>query len=186
VVVDGRGLAGLATSSTVDEWRCNNFGLRLLTRKPTTEAIVDEIGRYDAHDASRVTHRIRDVASLSIHLDRVEAIYRDIISTPRSFPDPAGDLRALGRFLAQWLGRLGEGMIPENFDTLVAANKFATEHQAVVLNARAMSEDNAALRAQIEALEQEYARLRHALGSPLKLWEFYAGAVRRRFFARNG
>jgi 8-oxo-dGTP pyrophosphatase MutT (NUDIX family) len=146
VVVDGRGLAGLATSPLVDEWRANNFGLRLLIREPTREAIVTEINRYDAQDAALVSCRIRDAASLSAHLDRVEAIYREIVATPRNLPDAKADLRAVGRFVAQWLRRLGQGMIPENFDTLLAANKFAGEHRAVV-------EENATLRAQNTALQ---------------------------------
>jgi hypothetical protein len=154
VVVDGRGLAGLVTSSTVDDWRCNNFGLRLLIREPTKEAIVAEIDRYDAHDAAFVSHRIRDVASLAIHLDRVEVIHRDIVGAPRNLPDPVGDLRALGSFVAQWLLRLGEGMIPENFDTLLAANKFAAEHCAVV-------EDNVSLRRQLDCSHARANSLEH-------------------------
>jgi hypothetical protein len=153
VVVDGRGLAGLATLPLVDEWRANNFGLRLLTREPTREAIVTEIGRYDAHDAALVSRRIRDVASLSTHLDHMEAIYRDIVATSRSLPDAKADLRAVGRFVAQWLRRLGEGMIPENFDTLLAANKFAGEHSAIV-------EENATLRAQNATLRTRNAAFR--------------------------
>src|ERR1700687_544478 len=99
VVVDGRGLAGLATSSLVDEWRRNNFGLRLLTREPTEEAIVTEIGRYDTHDAALISGRIREFASLSTYLDRVEALYREVVATPQVLDAPA-DLRALGRFIA--------------------------------------------------------------------------------------
>jgi hypothetical protein len=183
VVVDGRGLAGLVTLPLVDEWRSNNFGLRLLTREPTMEAIVTEIGRYDAHDAALVSNRIRDTASLSIYLNRVEAIHREIVATPGNLPDATADLRALGRFVAQWLRRLGEGMIPENFDTLLAANTFAGEHRAVV-------EENAALRAkleslyaQVDALSRETTMQRNILRSPLKLMRLYAGVARGRFFA---
>jgi hypothetical protein len=190
VVVDGRGLAGLATSSLVDEWRRNNFGLRLLTREPTKEAIMTEIGRYDAHDAALTSRRIRDVASLSTHLDRVEAIHRDIVATPGALADATADLRALGKFVAQWLRRLGEGMIPENFDNLLAANKFASEHHAVL-------EENATLRAQLEclhtqvgtlkrevdALNRETVMLRDIIRSPLKLMRLYASVGRQRLFS---
>ena len=176
VVVDGRGLAGLATSSLVDEWRRNNFGLRLLTREPTTETIMTEIARYDARDAAIVSGRIRELASLSTYLDRVEAIYRDVVATPQVLADAPVDLRALGRFIAQWLRRLGEGMIPENFDNLLAANKFASEHRAVV-------EENAALRARVDALNREIVMLRNAVGSPLKLMRFYASVGRKRLFS---
>ncbi|HKG96679.1 MAG TPA: glycosyltransferase [Pyrinomonadaceae bacterium] len=185
VVVDGRGLAGLVTSSTVDDWRLNNFGLRLLIHGPTKETILSEIGRYDPHDAALVSHRIRDVASLATHLDRVEAIHRDIVDEPRNPPDPTRDLRALGSFVAQWLRRLGEGMIPENFDTLLAANKFVAEHCAIV-------EDNGSLRQQLEcshsrvdSLENENAMLRQTLRSPLHVMRLYAGAIRRSLFGRE-
>lgn len=176
VVVDGRGLAGLVTLPLVDEWRSNNMGLRLLTREPTMEAIVTEIGRYDARDAALVSSRIRDTASLSAYLDGVEAIHRELVATPGSLPDATADLRALGGFVAQWLRRLGEGVIPENFDTLLAANKFAGEHRAVV-------DENAALRAKIDALNLETAMQRNILRSPLRLARHYAGAARRRLFA---
>jgi hypothetical protein len=175
VVVDGRGLAGLVTSSLVDEWRRNNFGLRLLTREPTKEAIATEIGRYDARDAAIVSGRIREFASLSTYLDRVEAIHRDVVATPQVLADAPLDLRALGRFIGQWLRRLGEGMIPENFDNLLAANEFASEHRAVL-------EENARLRARVDALNRETVMLRDIVGSPLKLMQFYAGLGRKRLF----
>jgi hypothetical protein len=190
VVVDGRGLAGLVTASLVDEWRRNNFGLRLLTREPTKEAIVAEIGRYDTHDAALVSGRIREFASLSTYLDRVEAIYRDVVATPQVLADAPADLRALGRFIAQWLRRLGEGMIPENFDNLLAANKFASEHSAVVEENATLRAQNAALRAQLEclhtqvdALNRETAMLRDILRSPLKLMRLYANVGRQRLFS---
>ncbi len=192
VVVDGRGLAGLATSSLVDEWRRNNFGLRLLTREPTKEAIVTEIGRYDTHDAALVSGRIREFASLSTYLDRVEAIYRDVVATPQVLADAPADLRALGRFIAQWLRRLGEGMIPENFDNLLAANKFASEHRAVLEENATLRAQNATLQAQLEclhtrvdALNRETVMLRDIIRSPLKLMRLYASVGRQRLFSGN-
>jgi len=192
VVVDGRGLAGLATSSLVDEWRRNNFGLRLLTREPTTETIMTEIARYDARDAAIVSGRIRELASLSTYLDRVEAIYRDVVATPQVLADAPVDLRALGRFIAQWLRRLGEGMIPENFDNLLAANKFASEHRAVLEENATLRAQNATLQAQLEclhtrvdALNRETVMLRDIIRSPLKLMRLYASVGRQRLFSGN-
>jgi hypothetical protein len=192
VVVDGRGLAGLVTSSLVDEWRRNNFGLRLLTREPTKEAILTEIGRYDTRDAALVSGRIREHASLSTYLDRVEAIYRDVLATPQVLADAPADLRALGRFIAQWLRRLGEGMIPENFDNLLAANKFASEHRAVLEDNATLRAQNTTLQAQLEclhtradALDRETAMLRDIIRSPLKLMRLYASVGRQRLFSGN-
>ena len=183
VVVDGRGLAGLATLAKVNEWRSSNFGLRLLTREPTREAIVAEILRYDAHDARQASNRIRDIASLSTYLDQVEIIYRKIVAAPPSHPDAAADLRAFGRFAGQWLRRLGEGMIPENFDKLLAANKFAGEHRAIVEENAALRAELESFHAQMEVLNREAAMQRDILRSPLKLLRFYADAARRRLLA---
>jgi cell division protein FtsB len=61
-------------------------------------------------------------------------------------------------------------MIPENFDNLLAANKFASEHSAVVEENATLRAQNAALRAQLEclhtqvdALNRETAMLRDIL-----------------------
>jgi hypothetical protein len=170
-----------------------------LTREPTKEAIVTEIGRYDTHDAALVSGRIREFASLSTYLDRVEAIYRDVVATPQVLADAPADLRALGRFIAQWLRRLGEGMIPENFDNLLAANKFASEHRAVLEDNATLRAQNATLRAQnttlqaeleclhtrADALDRETAMLRNIIRSPLKLMRLYASVGRQRLFSGN-
>jgi Glycosyltransferase Family 4 len=134
IVVDGRGMAGLATSENVNEWRSNNFGSRLLTQQPSRDAIGGEIGRYDAQDAARASHRIRDVVSLSAHLDRVEAIHSEIVAAGQPPPDRANDLRELGAFIARWLCRLGEGIVPENFEVLSAANTAQRQFEAERLN----------------------------------------------------
>jgi hypothetical protein len=143
VVVDGRGLAGLATAASIDAWRRDNFGLRLLTRAPAPDAIRAELLRYDADDAARASNRIRETASLSRYLDDVEDMYRAILAEPHAAADHASDLRALGAFMAEWLRRLGEGVLPENFDMLVAANEEAR------IEARMVNEENVALRLEL-------------------------------------
>lgn len=74
-------------------------------------------------------------------------------------------------------------MIPENFDNLLAANEFASEHRAVL-------EENATLRAQlqclhtrVDALNRETVMLRDIIRSPLKLMRFYASVGRKRLFS---
>nr|WP_211389497.1 glycosyltransferase [Bradyrhizobium diazoefficiens] len=195
VVVDGRGLAGLATTATMEAWRIRNFGISVLTRAVTAEAVAAEIGRYDALDAAAVSAHIRDVAPLSAYLDQVEALHREVAAAPHEV-DPVEDLRAAGLFIAEWLRRLGEGMIPENFDHLQAANAFAAEHRAVV-------DENASLRderdemsrrlagsaARLATVEVEFAKavqekidLARILASPLGALRHQAEAWRRRRF----
>ncbi len=197
VVVDGRGLAGLATTATVDEWRNRNFGVSLLTRPLSAEGIAAEIAGYDAADATRVSQRIRAVATLPAYLDRVEALHREVAGA-RHLVDPAEDLRATGIFMAQWLRRLGEGTIPENFDTLLAANKFAAEHRVVVDENAALREQRTALQrdldgsaARVAAMEVELARIRRKgtlaeiLRSPLAALRDQTAAWRQRLFSRK-
>ncbi|MBR0712873.1 hypothetical protein [Bradyrhizobium liaoningense] len=187
IVVDGRGLAGLATAATLDTWRERNFGVSVLTRPITAEAIATEIERYDAADAAVVSRRIRDVAPLSAYLDRVEALHRDIVASPCE-ADCAADLRATGLFMAQWLRRLGEGTIPENFDRLQEANRFAAEHRALVDKNESLRRtcDDALARAkamelEIEGLASELTLLR----SPLDALRYHAAAWRERRFRRK-
>lgn len=162
VVVDGRGLAGLVTSSVVDDWRARNFGLSLLTRQPTPETISAEIARYDAADAALAALRIRETASLSAYLDQVEAVHRDLLADP-FVVDAVDDLRATGAFITDWLRRLGEGMIPENFDTLQAANKFATEHQGVVADNATLRQQLAQLQARADLLTEDHLQQQQTL-----------------------
>jgi hypothetical protein len=149
IVVDGRGLAGLATTAIVDAWRVRNFGVSVLTRAVTVDSVSAEIARYDATDATMVSEHIRKVATLPAYLDQVEALHREVAIMPHDV-DPSEDLRATGSFMAQWLRRLGEGTIPENFDTLLAANKFAAEHRAVVDENALLRDENIALRLELE------------------------------------
>jgi hypothetical protein len=159
VVVDGRGLAGLATTATMEAWRVRNFGISVLTRAVTAEAIAAEIARYDATDATAVSAHIREAAKLSAYLDQVEALHREV-ATALHDVDHAEDLRATGLFMAEWLRRLGEGMIPENFDHLSAANRFAAEHRAVLDENASLRDKAATLRDETAALRDETATLR--------------------------
>jgi len=92
IVLDGRGFAGLVTYDVVSTWRQNNFGLRLLKRPVSTELILDAIDHYDAADAQRVCNFIRANSSLDQYLDRLEAMYREVIAESAENPTDRGDL----------------------------------------------------------------------------------------------
>lgn len=124
VVCDGRGLAGLATAAVVDDWRRNNFGLKLLTRTPTAEAVADEIARYDARDAAMVSTRIREIAALRDQLDRIEAIHREIVSGwSTSAARERAHSEALGAFTASWL----RAQVPAQRDLALHGDALAAE-----------------------------------------------------------
>jgi hypothetical protein len=102
VVCDHRGFAGLATSATLEEWRRQNFGCRLLTQPTTESRLADAFARYDAEDAARVTDVVRAEDDLGSHIDRLEQIYQAILSDPGAI-DAARDLEALAPFLEDFL-----------------------------------------------------------------------------------
>ena len=92
IVLDGRGFAGLVTHDVVSTWRQNNFGLRLLKRPVSTELILDAIDHYDAAETQRVCNFIRANSSLDQYLDRLEAMYREVIAESAENPADRGDL----------------------------------------------------------------------------------------------
>lgn len=80
IVCDGRGLAGMVTTSVVRPWRMDNFGLRLLVEELSPGTLGREIGRYDASDAAAVCDFIRQDSCLQGYLDRLESIHREVLS----------------------------------------------------------------------------------------------------------
>ena len=106
VACDGRGSAGLVTPQNFDELRAQNFGLRCLHQPVTTDYCAQEIGRYDAGQAARVSGRARDEADLEKALDCFETLYGEILTGPRR-PEIASEahMRAVAQFLHAYLPR---------------------------------------------------------------------------------
>jgi hypothetical protein len=102
VVCDHRGFAGLATSGTLEEWRRQNFGRRILAQPTTEERLAEAFAGYDAEDAARVTDVVRAEDDLGSHIDRLEQIYQSILDDPGAI-DSARDLEALAPFLEDYL-----------------------------------------------------------------------------------
>jgi hypothetical protein len=78
ICCDFRGLGGLVTQSQVAAWRKWNFGMKILNRPITVDAICEEIKRYDAKDAAWVSQWIRNDVCLEVFLDKIERIYMDV------------------------------------------------------------------------------------------------------------
>jgi hypothetical protein len=79
IVVGERGLAGMVTTDVVSSWRDHNFGFALLTRPVSVHSMMNEVHRYNPADSARVSEFVRRHCSLSLYLDRLEAIYRDML-----------------------------------------------------------------------------------------------------------
>jgi hypothetical protein len=100
VVCDHRGFAGLVTSKNFQALRNRNFGLRCLSDDVTVERCVQEIGCYNATDASLLAERAREDADLEKLLDDLEKLYSEVLSgarKPRIIP--GAHEQAVARFL---------------------------------------------------------------------------------------
>jgi hypothetical protein len=106
VLCDYRGLGQMVTAADFEGLRRLNLGLRTLRRPLTPDLILREIERYDARDAAEVTSRVREEAGLEPALDRLVALYEEVIAEhQRESPvDPAEESRAAAAYLRQWAG----------------------------------------------------------------------------------
>lgn len=79
ILCDFRGVGGMVTSEEVDHFRRWNFGARLLRRPLDPQVILEQIERYDANDAAEVSRRVRGSAGLDGQVDRLIALYREVL-----------------------------------------------------------------------------------------------------------
>jgi hypothetical protein len=80
VLCDATGVGPMVTSDGFDHLRQYNFGIRTLRNKFHADVLAREIARYDATDASAVSQRIRETASLEKTTDEIIALYREVLS----------------------------------------------------------------------------------------------------------
>jgi hypothetical protein len=71
---------GVTYNSQLSKWRDHNFGFTLLTRPVSIQSLVSEVHKFDSADAALVSEFIRRRCALSLYLDRLEAIYLDMLS----------------------------------------------------------------------------------------------------------
>jgi hypothetical protein len=106
IVMDGRGLAGMATRANFQHLRQHNFGLRSLVHDITLEAVMREIEQYDPAEAMALSQQFKKECNLENQLDVFEKIYAAAL---REFPacdiSEAELLAALVPILHQWLPR---------------------------------------------------------------------------------
>lgn len=106
VVMDGRGLAGMATRENVTWLRRHNFGDRSLQNEVSVESILAEIGRYDAVEATAVSNLLRLSVDIEPQLDEFESIYSEIIGECAGASVSGDQLAAaLGPVMHRWLPR---------------------------------------------------------------------------------
>src|SRR5207248_4265152 len=79
IVMDGRGLAGMATRENAARLRRLNFGIRSLQKGVSVETISAEIERYDADEAAALSAALRPMIDLELQLNQLESIHSEIV-----------------------------------------------------------------------------------------------------------
>jgi hypothetical protein len=102
VAADASGLGSLVTMRNVAELRRLNFGVRALSRPLDAEAIASEIEGYEPGDAQRVSSWVRAEVGRDRAVDRIVALYGEVLAKSRVREAVSGEERAASEYL-QWL-----------------------------------------------------------------------------------
>ena len=80
ILCDSSGVGPMVTSARFDELRPLNFGFEALCDPLEPEILLREIARYDPDDAARVQDLVRSRAGLVPAVERLVAIYDEVIA----------------------------------------------------------------------------------------------------------
>jgi hypothetical protein len=80
ILCDFAGAGPLVTPDNFERLRTQNFGFEALDRPLSAASLLPEIAAYDPAACARVSHMLREAASLSRHVDEIVAIYEKIIT----------------------------------------------------------------------------------------------------------
>lgn len=200
------GLGPMVTAGDFERLRRLNFGIRALRAPLTAEGVLSELRRYDALNAAAVSDCVRGSAGRDEAVDRLMALYTDVLEEFRSgsqgtmgnddeFRWAAGYLRSLGA--QSGLTRARQAAMHDEHARADAAVPRLNELIAVAREeAAAAAADRDAARASLvrsEALCSEAtARLDHALATIANMersrfWKVrLAWTAVRDFVARGG
>jgi len=156
IVVDGRGLAGMATRGNFPHFRRHNFGLRCLVHEVALDAITREIARYDVAEAAAVTAMARVELDAERQLDRLEVIHRTVVDAfVCEEPAEARLLAALVPVLHTWLPRFPGTAWPWQFEKAAMLERIKQLETAL---ARERAETVAATRPAVTSKRRTFAR----------------------------
>lgn len=102
VVCDGRGLAGMATPEAWPAMRRENFGLALLDKPLTAEAIGAEIDRYDPLGAAALGVKARRDIGLEPWARAWAGLYQDLLSQSAPYASAADWNVAMALHVQTW------------------------------------------------------------------------------------
>lgn len=103
VLCDATGAGPMVTAAELPRLRALNLGFRLLTPPVSPERLLAEMARYDPADAARVCDAVRGEAGLGSAVERIEALYGDVVREGRwRFGGRGEEMREASSYL-EWL-----------------------------------------------------------------------------------
>ncbi|BCS30939.1 hypothetical protein TBR22_A01400 [Luteitalea sp. TBR-22] len=107
ILCDASGAGPMVTTTNIADLHRVNFGLRALSSPLSPAVLAQELARYDAGDAARVSAHVRAVASMDDAVDRLVEVYEQAWHDQAASPAPADDdLRAAAAYLTSLGPRL--------------------------------------------------------------------------------
>lgn len=177
VVADGRGLAGMLTTSNFETFRDNNFGREVLIKPMTAELVGEAIDLYDPADAREVSRLILASASLDQQLERIEAIFAEAIELLGQAKLGEETIhQTLSSYLSRHLPRAVEGEESPRHRQIQPDQKAALEEQASIL-AQSVDARIASLERGIAAISDQSSAAAHAVDARLASLEHGVSAM---------
>lgn len=185
ILADTAGCGPLVTSRDVDRLRAWNFGIRALQHPHSVEWYTHQLAAFDAADAASVSARIRSEAGLDAAVERLLAVYDDVVqgSTVESaMRSPEAAQRAAAAHLAFLAREFKTGQYGRE-RLATACNEQRLSCEAERARADAAEAALASQQQRLVSLEQELRAYRSL--STIRLRDrvlrvpFFGGAVRR-------
>jgi hypothetical protein len=103
VMCDATGSGPMVTTNELDRLRSLNFGVRLLRDPVNPDVLEQQIARYDADDAARVSQLVRKHAGRDAAVDQIISLYGEVIAESQTTTvDPDEEMRAASDYV-RWL-----------------------------------------------------------------------------------
>jgi hypothetical protein len=161
VLCDEAGLGTMVDSENFDRLRAINFGIRALRDPITSDALLNQINRYDAADAARVSQTARETAGIDSAIQQILSIYASAIEEFHRQPasdDLAGELVQAADYV-RWISPHIKDMRRLAFELNKALVEQSTKYSSSV-----SAEQVQDMAERLKATEAEVAGIKRTLG----------------------
>ena len=131
----------MVTTENFASLRMLNFGVRTLSRPLTAKLVAEELQRYSALDAARVSDLVRASCGLQPAMDRIIDLYERVLAESRQCPPSVSieSERAVARYLEDWTHLYKQSALGQDREAWVRrclnAERLLQEREAALLEA---------------------------------------------------